>query len=81
MRPNVWGGQHLIIDKPSCWRNVIRGLILKRTDNDTGTAENRNILDADSVLIYQFTARINNAAFTCSKDDNIYCVVFIKNNC
>lgn len=24
MWPNVWGGQRLIIYKPSCWRNVIR---------------------------------------------------------
>lgn len=39
MWPNVWGGQHLIIDKPSCWRNVLRRLILKKTDNDTRTTE------------------------------------------
>lgn len=35
MWPNVWRGQHLIIDKASCWRNVIRCLPLQMTDNNT----------------------------------------------
>lgn len=50
MWPNVWRGQHLIIDKASCWRNVIRCLPFQMTDNNT---QNGRLREDDGWVIVQ----------------------------
>lgn len=79
MWPNVWRGQHLIIDKASCWRNVIRCLPLQMTDNNTGKmGDCINTVDGQSpVKNKKTTTTKNNNNLDCNPDLK-YCLVCLS---